>query len=65
MTTRVRWCSVVFLAAFMDVSTSADQTAQLTNVMRDERYRDFVKYGDAHGYQRRLPELRRGLKKTR
>jgi hypothetical protein len=30
-----------------------------------ERYRDFVKYGDAHGYQRRLPELRRGLKKTR
>ena len=24
-----------------------------------------LKYGDAHGYQRRLPELRRGLKKTR
>ena len=29
------------------------------------RYQHFVKYGDAHGYRRRLPELRRSLKKTR
>jgi hypothetical protein len=34
MTTRVRWCAIVFLAAFMGVSTSADQTAQLNKVMR-------------------------------
>jgi hypothetical protein len=34
MTPRVRWYSVVFLAAFMGVSTSADQTAQLNKVMR-------------------------------
>jgi hypothetical protein len=30
-----------------------------------DQYRDFVKYGDAVGYRRRLPELRRQLERDR
>ena len=34
MTTQIRWCVALVLAGFMGVCTSADQTPQLSKVMR-------------------------------